>query len=199
MQLSAEHYAETDAAIADIREIETRGGVTREALSAIQARLTRLAARKDLFNLERLPAPPPGENTNNYLYRLHEDPDHRYALYANASRAKVVSPAHYHTTWAVICGVTGEELNRIYERTADGGVREVRQKVVRDGDGIAFLPDDIHSIQIDAPLLHFHLYGLALEQLVRREYYDPQQRTWVVYTQPLRHIREARRGTPMPV
>ena len=131
MQLSAEHYRQADAAIADIREIEQREGVTRPALSAIQARLAKLAARTDLFNLEHFLPPPAGESSNNYLYRLHEDAAHRYALYANASRAGVKSPAHYHTTWAVICGVSGDELNRIYERTSDGGVREVRQKLVR--------------------------------------------------------------------
>ena len=106
--------------------------------------------------------------------------DHRFALYANASLGGYGTPAHNHTTWAVIVGVTGAELNKFYERTAEG-IRENGRDVVCHGAGVAFMPEDLHSIHIEAPLLNFHMYGLALEQLHRREFYEEKERRWEVF------------------
>ena len=188
-----ERSREIDAAVADIRAIEKHDGVTREALEKIKHRLMRLAARTDLFGVEDYPAPEPGGKRFSCLYRLAEDADHRFALYANSARGGHGTPAHNHTTWAVIVGVTGEELNRFYDRSPDGGVREKGRHVVRQGTGVAFLPEDLHSIHIDAPLLNFHMYGLGLEQLHRREFYKAKEHAWDVFP-PHSDIREARAG-----
>ena len=193
MDKKQERLREVDAAVADIRAIEQREGITRASLANIRQRLIRLAARTDLFTAEDFPPPEPGGKRKSCLYRLSEDADHRYALYANASLGGYSTPAHNHTTWAVIVGVTGEELNRFYERTADNGVREKGQHVVRQGTGASFMPEDLHSIHIDAPLLNFHMYGLALEQLHRREFYKPGEHAWEVFP-PHSDIREARHG-----
>ncbi len=72
-------------------------------------------------------------------------------------------------------------------------LQEKGQYVVRQGTGVAFMPEDLHSIHIEAPLLNFHMYGLALEELHRREYYDAKERTWGVFP-PHSDIREARPG-----
>ena len=191
MDRESERAREIDAAVADVRAIEKAGGVTAESLEKIKARLIRLAARTDLFSLEDYPPPQPGSKRNSCLYRISEDADHRLALYANASVGGYGTPAHNHTTWAVIVGVSGEERNRFYERSAEGGVRETGQFVVKQGTGVAFMPEDLHSIHIDAPLLNFHMYGLALEQLHRREYYKSEERAWAVFP-PHSDIREAR-------
>jgi predicted metal-dependent enzyme (double-stranded beta helix superfamily) len=179
-----------EAAVADIREIERREGVTRASLENIKARLIKLAARGDLFDPKDYPPPEPGHKLRSCLYRLSEDADHRFALYANASLGGYGTPAHNHTTWAVIVGVTGEELNKFYDR-ADGGVKEKGRDVVRQGTGVAFLPEDLHSIHIEAPLLNFHMYGLALEQLHRREFYKEKEGRWDVFPAHS-DIREAR-------
>ena len=63
--------------------------------------------------------------------------------------------------------------------------------MVRQGSGVAFLPEDLHSIHIQAPLINFHMYGLALEELTHREYYKPEERAWKVFP-PHSDIREAR-------
>jgi predicted metal-dependent enzyme (double-stranded beta helix superfamily) len=181
---------EIEAAVADVRAIERAGGVTREALERIKARLIRLAARQDLFTARDFPPPRPGDRRNSCLYRVSEDADHRYALYVNSSDGNYGTPAHNHTTWAVIVGVSGEELNRFYDRV-DGGVREKGSHVVKQGSGVAFLPEDLHSIHIQAPLINFHMYGLALEQLLHREYYKAEERAWKVFP-PHSDIREAR-------
>src|SRR3982750_3503842 len=185
-----ERRHEVEKAVADVRAIEREHGATRESLEKIRQRLTRLAARQDLFTASDFPPPQPGSRRNSCLYRVAEDADHRFALYVNSSDGNYGPPAHNHTTWAVIVGVSGEELNRFYERAAEGP-REKGSAVVRQGTGVAFLPDDYHSIHISAPLINFHMYGLALEQLQRREYYQPEERTWKVFPAHS-DIREAR-------
>ena len=196
MDRALERKQEIDAAVADVRAIEKREGVTPESLEHIKQRLMRLAARKDLFSADDFPPPAPGAKRNSCLYRISEDADHRFALYANSSAANYDTPAHNHTTWAVIVGVTGEELNRFYDR-ADGGVKEKGQFVVRQGTGVAFMPEDLHSIHITKPLVNFHMYGLALEQLHHREYYKPGERAWAVFP-PHSDIREARHQDRSP-
>lgn len=63
--------------------------------------------------------------------------------------------------------------------------------VVKQGTGVCFMPDDLHSIHIQAPLVNFHMYGLALDQLHKREYYQAAEKTWKVF--PAHgDIREAR-------
>src|SRR5205814_5539540 len=181
---------EIDAAVADVRRIEKQDGVTRASLDKIKQRLMRLAVRQDLFTASDYPPPAPGGKRNSCLYRVAEDPDHRFALYVNSSFGDYGTPAHNHTTWAVIVGVSGEELNRFYERV-DSGVKEKGNAVVRQGSGVAFLPADLHSIHIQAPLINFHMYGLALEELHHREYYKAEERTWKVFP-PHTDIREAR-------
>ena len=100
-----------------------------------------------------------------------------------------MTPPHDHTTWAVIVGIQGEELNRLYERTDDGSVpgraqvRGVGQRVVGAGDGIAFMPDDIHSIHCvtEAPTLNFHMYGRSLEDLPNRKAFNMKEGTYKVF------------------
>ena len=191
MDRAQERRSAIEAAVADVREIERRDGVTRQSLEKIKHRLIQLAARTDLFDPKDYPPPVSGEKLRSCLYRLSEDADHRFALYANASLGGYGTPAHNHTTWAVIVGVTGEELNKFYDRDARTGVRETGRDVVRQGTGVAFMPEDLHSIHIEAPLLNFHMYGLALEQLHEREFYKEKERRWDVFPAHA-DIREAR-------
>jgi predicted metal-dependent enzyme (double-stranded beta helix superfamily) len=191
MDRAAERRKAIDAAVADIRDIEKREGVNRASLEKIKARLIKLAARTDLFDPKDYPPPAPGGKLRSCLYRIAEDADHRFALYANASLGGYGTPAHNHTTWAVIVGVTGEELNKFYDRDPKSGVREKGRGVVKQGSGIAFMPEDLHSIHIEAPLLNFHMYGLALEQLHRREFYKEKEGRWEVFPAHS-DIREAR-------
>ncbi len=53
------------------------------------------------------------------------------------------------------------------------------------------LPDDLHSIHIEGPALNFHCYGLALERLDEREYYNETEGNWKIF-KGVSGIREAR-------
>ena len=180
-------------AMNDIHRLVGAGTPDRHVLARVRDRLVELALRAELFPRGDLPPPFPGTGGRSILYRLAEEDDHGFALYANASLGGYGTPAHNHTTWAVIAGVRGAELNRFYDRSEDGGVRQRGEFEVVAGRGVAFLPDDLHSIHIDAPLLNFHLYGLGLEQLHRREYYDATAGRWNVFPAHS-DIRDARGG-----
>jgi predicted metal-dependent enzyme (double-stranded beta helix superfamily) len=193
MSVARQRAAAVAETVARIRAIEQAQGITPEALVSIRRELLSLAAKEELFPAEDFPLPAEGAKTNSCLYRLSEDPDHRFALYANSARAEVNSPAHNHTTWAAIVGVRGEEENRFYQRHDQTGVAQTGGAVVRQGSGVVFMPYDLHSIHIKGatPVLNFHMYGLGLEQLDKREFYDPKQKAWRIFPAHT-DIREAR-------
>lgn len=184
-----------NAAMDDIREIEANVGVTRDGVERIRDRLVELSAQRELFPLDDFPAPAGDDKESSYMYRLAQDADDRYALYAQSGRGHVETPTHNHTTWAVVVGFSGQELNKFYERSDDGGVTEVGRHLVEAGTGVAMLPDDLHSIHIDGPALNFHCYGLALERLDQREYYSVNDGKWKIFSN-VSGIREARTGLP---
>lgn len=179
-------------AMDDIREIEAQHGVTRTGVVAIRDRLVELSAERELFPPSDFPAPDADAAESSYMYRLAQDTDDRFALYAQSSRGHVETPPHNHTTWAVVVGHAGNELNRFYER-AGAGVTETHQHLVEAGTGVAMLPDDLHSIHIDGPALNFHCYGLALERLDSREYFNEAEGQWKIF-RAISGIREARLG-----
>ncbi|MFO1159275.1 MAG: rhodanese-like domain-containing protein [Reyranellaceae bacterium] len=173
MNLHHERAAAVRRLIDDARRIE-KEGVTYASLDKIGGLLASLASRADLFPQEEFPLGPDGG-----IYRLSEDPDHRFALYASAGGAGKKVPPHNHTTWAIIAGVHGAERNVVYERLDNGaqeGVVKLREapakeKTLRRGDVIAFMPDDFHHIETPAgsgDALHLHFYGLSLEHLPDR-------------------------------
>jgi len=180
-------------AMDDIRRIEDELGVTRAGVEAIRDRLVDLAGNRELFPMEDFPAPAPGEGDGSYMYRLAQDDDDRFALYAQATSEGTSTPVHNHTTWAVVVGFDGQELNRFYERTDEGGVAQTGEHMVEAGTGVAMLPDDLHAIQIDGSSLNFHCYGLALERLDSREYYSESDDTWKIFSN-ISGIKEARSG-----
>lgn len=173
MNLHQERAAAVRRLVDEARQIE-KGGVTATALDRIGGLLSSLAGRADLFPQEEFPLGPDGG-----IYRLSEDPDHRFALYASAGGPGKKVPPHNHTTWAIIAGVHGAERNVVYERL-DNGAREgivqlreapAKEKTLKRGDVIAYLPDDFHHIETpvgSGNALHLHFYGLSLEHLPDR-------------------------------
>jgi hypothetical protein len=70
MDRTLERKREIEQAVADVRAIEERQGVTRESLEKIKQRLIRLAARQDLFSPSDFPPPAPGGKLKSCLYRV---------------------------------------------------------------------------------------------------------------------------------
>ena len=165
-----------------VRLIEQQHGVNYEALDKIRNELIQLTRDKELFPRSSFPI---NDDGGSAVYRISEDSDHRYALYASVGAAGKSVPPHNHTTWAVIVGVYGDELNRFYERTDDASkkgyaeLKETGSFVVQHGNGVVFLPDDIHAISTDdsEPTVHLHMYGLALDHLHERLVFDQVGKT----------------------
>lgn len=163
-----------------IRNIERQKGVTRSALELIKLELIGLATHIGWFTEAEFPAPEVGGCESSCVYRLSQDAiDDRFALYVQSARSPTDTPPHNHDTWAVIAGIQGEEENRFYRRSG----RDVEQSgsySVRLGTAVGLLPDELHSIHIDDEnaVINFHMYGLALECLHQREYYDVVSGEW---------------------
>ena len=168
----------------NIRNIESNYGVTKQGLVKIQNQLEQLAAADANWFMENeFPAPDQSSTDSSVVYRISEDAeDHRFALYVQSARAPTNAPPHNHDTWAVIAGISGEELNRFYRRV-DSGVEEVGSHVVQLGTSVALLPEDLHSIHIkdENAVINFHMYGLGLEYLTEREYYDSSSGKWRLF------------------
>lgn len=162
------------------------GAPDRAALEDMAAALGRLAARADLFPRAEFPATGDEEADTHELSR---DPGGRLALYLFSGGSVAETPPHDHATWALIAGVEGEEHNRIYRRLDDGSVpgrgriELAREVSVGPRDAIALAVEDVHSIHArpGAPLLHLHMYGVALELQAGRVRFDTVDGTTAPY------------------
>ena len=74
------------------RELE-KAGVTHATLDKIGGLLASLANKAELFPQDEFPL-----GADGGIYRLAEDPDHRFALYASAGGPGKKVPPHNHTT-----------------------------------------------------------------------------------------------------
>ncbi len=173
MNLHHERAAAVRRLVDEARSIE-KSGITTSSLDKIGGLLAALAGRAELFPQDEFPLGPDGG-----IYRLSEDPDHRFALYASTGGPGKKVPPHNHTTWAIIAGVHGAERNVVYDRLDNGARTDIvqlreapaKEKTLRRGDVIAYLPDDFHHIETPAGsgnALHLHFYGLSLEHLPDR-------------------------------
>lgn len=173
----------------DIKAHVAARGAGRAGLEGVKTRLLRLAARRDLFRYERFPVPGRERGRRSAVYLLDEEADRSFALFAVSEVEGNMSPPHDHTTWAVLAGVEGEEVNRFYDRLDDGReggraeIRERGQATVKAGAAVALLPDDIHSIHCPrpAPTLSFHLYGRSIAHLPERMMFDMRDGTCRVF------------------
>jgi len=171
MDVAEQRDAAVAETVARVRAIEGAAGVTPASLAQVRTALLELAAQTDLFPIEAFHGPEDGKDDR--LYPLSVDEDGRFALYLNRGSAHKDTPPHNHTTWAVVVGVRGEELNRFYARDDDGreaGRAEIHESGhlnVTPGTGVCLMPDDIHSIHMRGtePKMHLHMDGLAINRL----------------------------------
>lgn len=86
---------------------------------------------------------PPGSSIGEMI--VHASPE-LTLLYARIP-PRFQTGIHNHTVCACIGQLRGNEVNRIYTRSAGGGLEEARRLTVREGEVIALDADVIHSIE----------------------------------------------------
>ena len=166
-----------------IKEIVASQGVTREALAEVKDVLAAMTGEGELFGDAAFPTPTPEEVAKIYL--LSDEAGGDFSLYLISVLPLGPSPIHDHGTFAVIAGLEGEEENTLYRRLDDGSepgratIEEDHRVVLRGGDAIAFMPEDIHRINVvsEVPTRHFHLYGKGFDQQTERLEFDQKRGT----------------------
>jgi predicted metal-dependent enzyme (double-stranded beta helix superfamily) len=177
MSVAEARAAAIEDALNDVRAIEAREGVTPQSLGKVKRRMIELASHRELFPAEEFKLSP--EDGGEKFDVLSVDDDGRFELYIEVADKSVETPAHDHTTWAVVVGIEGDEVNRVYDvdnaRSTPPKLREVVS--VGPGTGVALMPDDFHSIHIAEGThnMHLHLYGLCFEKLKGRTMYDAEK------------------------
>ena len=197
---AAERAVAVAGAMDDIAKIDAagreHGGIDRTGVERIKERLLLLAEHGELFRDEDFP--PPDSPQSSVSYRIAQNDDDELALYVQCVAEGTSAPPHEHTTWAVIVGLRGQELNRLYGPCAGPGEPQVQHEaVVERGSGVAMLGDDVHSIHIEGAATNFHCYGLALERLNGRRFWHARSGEWRAYND-VGHIVEARPGRASP-
>ncbi|WP_420437860.1 cysteine dioxygenase [Candidatus Poriferisodalis sp.] len=195
---AAERASAVADAMDDIAKIDAHGrehgGIDRSGIARIKERLLELATHTELFPSEDFP-PPDGER-GSFNYRLAQNDDDTLALYVQSVSTGTSAPPHEHTTWAVIVGMRGQELNRFYDCCAGEGEPNVeREEMVERGTGVAMLGHDIHSIHIEGASTNFHCYGLAMEAMTGRRYWSAEHGEWRIFSD-VASVVEARPGYP---
>ena len=138
---AAERAAAVAGAMDDIAKIDAagreHGAIDRAGVERIKERMLLLAERGDLFGDGDFP--PPDSPQSSVSYRIAQNDD-ELALYVQCVTDGTSAPPHEHTTWAVIVGLRGQELNRLYGPCAGGGEPQVQHEVVVErGSGVAML------------------------------------------------------------
>jgi predicted metal-dependent enzyme (double-stranded beta helix superfamily) len=164
--------------VRDLRDIVAKTTDNREIVRQVMPLARRISSepamrRKDFYECD--------EGQGMGINVLHEEPDNTLLVEAIAwLPGRGVLP-HDHQTWGVVVGLDGHETNINWRRLDDGsrpGHAELavqNEVVVKQGDVLAFLPDDIHSVRNDdsETTLSLHIYGKSLPRIDRSEF-DPE-------------------------
>lgn len=113
---------------------------------------------------------------------LHEEPDHRLAVFAVSWLPARGAPPHDHGTWAIVVGVDGTERNVFFERTDDRSLpghaqlRQLGERVLGPGEVLAMPAGTIHGVTNDSAqtTLSLHVYGKHIN-FTRRSQFDLAQ------------------------
>jgi predicted metal-dependent enzyme (double-stranded beta helix superfamily) len=148
----------------NLPDIPVGGEPTAIQFTDIAASMALLAKSLDFDNKTF----PKAVNGQELLYPLHVVEDGP-SLYLVSDAAGVQSAPHEHQTWAVIAGISGNEVNEIFavRDTETKKVTPVSTKDIRFMDVLCMRSDEIHATLAAGPqaTYHLHLYGKPLHRL----------------------------------
>jgi len=119
------------------------------------------------------------------LHLLHEEDDHRLAVFVLAWLPGHSTPPHNHKTWGVVVGLAGREEETRWRRVDDSArLERQEQRIVGPGAISTLLPEDIHSVKNtgDEVSLSLHTFGRHVNHTGRTEFdlESHTEKAWVV-------------------
>ena len=167
-----QRQALVDQTLQRLVEIEATHGATRTGIHLLRNELLRLARHAELFITDEFAPPQRGTFKDFAAYRLNRADSTGRALYVSLALPGKSSPPHNHNNWAVLVGLRGVEVNRLYRADGDGALQQIGEVAVGPGTGLGLLGNDIHSIHVqgvgDEPVWQLRLYERALEDQTDR-------------------------------
>ncbi len=153
-------------------------GSTPSALHALKLKLTRLAARTELFPASDFAMPV----AQARLHTLVAEDNDGLALHLLIGLPGKMSNPHAHSIWCVNAAISGRERNVMWRRTDDGSkpgyatVARIGEVMVERGHGYAMGDLDIHSQEVvgDEPSYILALYGYAFERFPSVVWYNTE-------------------------
>ncbi len=156
--------------------IEREHGATRTGIDLMRDELVLLAREIELFVTDEFKPAQRGTFKDFIAYKLNREDGTERALYVSLALPGKSSPPHNHNNWAVLAGMKGVEINRLYRNDPVEGFRQIDEIAVGPGVGLALLGSDIHSIHVqgigDEPVWQLRFYERALELQTDRAQFD---------------------------
>lgn len=167
--------------VGDLRRLSDEHRDERRLLAALEPLVQRLALSRSWLEPRHYDVDP---SQGFGIHMLHEDPDHRLAVFAANWLPGRGTPPHDHGTWAIVVGVEGAETNVFWARADDGAqpsyaeLQQVGQKVFQPGEVLAMPAGTIHSVRNESEqiTLSLHVYGKH-PNFTQRSQFDPDRRT----------------------
>lgn len=165
-----------------LRAARARFPAERAMIACARESMVAFAARRSEWLTDAMCVPDGAQGFGAHL--LHEEHDHTLATFVVSWLPRRGTPPHDHGSWAVIVGLRGRELNRMWRRLDDGRrpghavLSPAAEREIAAGAVVAMPAGAIHSVrnESDEVSVSLHVYGLHFNH-ARRSQFDPEART----------------------
>lgn len=176
LSITEKRQALVDDVMRRVHAIEAVEGVTRQSINKMKDVVSELANHPQLFISNEFQPAKRGTFKDFVAYRLNKEDGTDRTLYLSLALPGKSSPPHNHKNWAILVGLKGVEINRLYKVDPQEGFRQIDEIAVGPGVSVALLGEDIHSIHVqgvgDEPVWQIRFYERALDLQTDREQFD---------------------------
>jgi predicted metal-dependent enzyme (double-stranded beta helix superfamily) len=157
--------------VTDLRDLKSRGLDERELLAEARDLAARLMLMKHNWLRTYMTAPPESADHPFSRHKLHEEPDHSLLVLVVTLGAGRHTAPHDHGTWAIIAGLEGEEVHRLWKHDGND-VEPVAEQPIDSATIISLRTGEIHSLHngTGSPSVTLQVYGTNPEFTKHRNY-----------------------------
>jgi hypothetical protein len=179
-EIKAKRQILVDEVMCKVTKIEENYGITRDSVNLMKNEVASLAKYPELFITSEFQPAKRGTFKDFVAYRLNKEDGTDRALYVSLALPGKTSPPHNHNNWAILIGLDGVEINKLY-KADETGFKQIDEVPVGPGVAIALMGEDIHSIHVqgkgDEPVWQIRFYERALELQTDRQQFDENGNT----------------------